>query len=296
MADSPRIEEWTRFSAARQVAGIATDESYVFWDKSPNIVSGTATNYDTEPMAFKPVRTERHKSMQPDVVHLTAVTQRRAGSQRMLAEKALSDAVRFTDFVPINVARKHLYVGSATSDIFSASNMREEDLFSIVHGSIASSFVFEIRPGRGVGAYDVATGSLDEILTVSGPLPRDYEVAQLIQEANDAGLKEIGVRLAELEGLPLAEDEEPLKLGSMRQFIEYCAFRGTNHRPLITASASGEIDATWNGSNEDVLGMRFFSNTIVHVHWRREGGIGTFAARWADMLDAEFPFKIPDWA
>jgi hypothetical protein len=49
VSSSQHVEEFARFRAAQDLSGLATDESYLVWDQSEIVTTGTATGQASEP-------------------------------------------------------------------------------------------------------------------------------------------------------------------------------------------------------------------------------------------------------
>ena len=151
--------------------------------------------------------------------------------------------------------------------------------------------------------------SLDILYSIAGPAGdtmADTEIGEaaeltdelqaVVEYARGHGLQGIADRLVELDQQPLSDDEAPLQAESACFFVEYCVARQKQTRPLMTVTPTGELDATWKGSEEQSQVMRFFPNGSVWVAYKLLRGRGSFEAAAADVLDPDFHYKIPDWA
>ncbi len=122
------------------------------------------------------------------------------------------------------------------------------------------------------------------------------ELQAVIDHARSQGLQEIADRFVELGQQPLEEDEVPLQAASAMFFVEYCIARQKQGRPLMTPTPTGELDATWKGSEGESVTMRFFPNGSVWVAYKLLKEKGSFEASATDLVDSRLRFIIPDWA
>lgn len=118
----------------------------------------------------------------------------------------------------------------------------------------------------------------------------------VVDQARRKGLKRVADRLAELGREPLDEDELPLEAASAKYFVEYCSRRGNHAHPLITATPTGNLDATWKGPEGQSVVMRFFPSGLVWVAYSLTLAKGSFEVAATDLLDPKMRFNIPDWA
>ena len=125
---------------------------------------------------------------------------------------------------------------------------------------------------------------------------QENALGRVIDHARSQGLQEFADRLAELGRQPLAEDEIRIQAESALHFVEYCDAREKQSRPLMTVTPTGELDATWQGPDEQNQVMRFFPNGTVWVAYKLSGSQGSFQARLTKLLSADFDYNIPDWA
>lgn len=118
----------------------------------------------------------------------------------------------------------------------------------------------------------------------------------VVDQARRKDLKRVADRLAELGREPLDEDELPLEAASAKYFVEYCSRRGNHAHPLITATPTGNLDATWKGPEGQSIVMRFFPSGLVWVAYSLTLEKGSFEVAATDLLDPKMRFRIPDWA
>lgn len=285
MSGNEQIEGFARFSAARELSGLGTDERYLDWERSEIITIGTATQHASEPVSMPRAKVVRKRPNQFQV---------QTDIASICFQSVVFSGCEFLDYTPSQVYR------IAAADVSSFAHLTFKP-------STASSFLSIVGAApEGIGMLPTEFGgqislplhySIDTLVPGKATVQsaRDAEIRAAIESARALGLEEVASRLEELEALPVYDDEEPLRTGSVRGFVHFCAARRIKSQPLITASSSGEIDATWGGPDNDVMALRFFSDSTVHGYWRKGTASGTFAALWSDLLSTTFFVRLPEW-
>lgn len=90
-------------------------------------------------------------------------------------------------------------------------------------------------------------------------------------------------RIKYLIELPLDEDEEPIKLESLRAFVQYCLAKKIKS-PIVTVTPSGIVQADIVSPDGDKNVFRFIDNGMVLWFVRKKGTVGTFESPVADLI------------
>jgi len=122
------------------------------------------------------------------------------------------------------------------------------------------------------------------------------DLREIVDGARASGLDEIADRLGEISEQSLDDGELPLNADSVQNFVFYCLARNAKVRPLMTATPSGEIDATWTGPEKQTQLIRFFPDGSVWVAYKRTTMNGSFESTVTNLLDPSSAYKCPDWA
>ena len=132
---------------------------------------------------------------------------------------------------------------------------------------------------------------------LGGPARAKTDLSRVITQARKRGLNEVADRLEEIRVEPVETDEVPLQAEAAMSFVKYCIVRQKKSRPLMTATPSGELDATWKGPSGYRVVMRFFKDGSVWVAYKLTKVKGSFQVDTADdLLDLAAPIQLPDWA
>lgn len=107
--------------------------------------------------------------------------------------------------------------------------------------------------------------SLKDWSDIEGLLSRSSELEELLAIARQAISTEIAERLTVMRDQPFnpEEGEEPLNIESTRSFLLFCLRRGIEHRPIITATPHGLVQADWRGGKSNRVTVRFFPESKV---------------------------------
>lgn len=132
--------------------------------------------------------------------------------------------------------------------------------------------------------------------TVVADDAESQSLRQIVAFARAKGQAAVADRLLEISSQPIEELDTRLKPDSAKCLVAYCIARGNPNRPLITVTPSGELDATWKGSDEQYQVVRFFPNRNVWVAYRLEHMTGSFESTLDNLLNPSLGYNLPDWA
>jgi hypothetical protein len=90
-------------------------------------------------------------------------------------------------------------------------------------------------------------------------------------------------------------EEEPINPLSVRHFLEYCQRRGVRREPIITATATGHIQADWRENREKRFSLRFFSDGRVWFARREPMTRISGEVLLNVLLSRKSPIEIPEW-
>jgi hypothetical protein len=140
---------------------------------------------------------------------------------------------------------------------------------------------------------------LDEIPDlVTHALKQARSFDDLLDVARDLLSPEIAERLTELRDAPIdqKEGEHPLRIESVRQFLDYCVRRAVIERPRMAVTPNGELEGTWIGGGERRLVLRFFSNGLVWLAINAPECRGSLELKASHLLTEKCTIRIPEWA
>jgi len=132
--------------------------------------------------------------------------------------------------------------------------------------------------------------------TVTDARQESVDWDTVIELARSRVSVEVADRLIELRNLPIEDDESALQVGSAYWFVQYCIRLGIRKRPLITASPMGEIGATWEHGEEEVVDIEFFDDEKIWVALKLEGKSVSFESTVRSFPSSNLLVMLPDWA
>jgi len=107
---------------------------------------------------------------------------------------------------------------------------------------------------------------------------------------------EIAESLSGIHDYPLEEDELPLDLTSVKNFLLYSFSKGLN-RPILTATHDGLLQADWDSEEGNgTVAIRFLASDKAWVTSRTEEMRGTVEIKLSSLLKSVTPLNLPSWA
>ncbi len=127
-------------------------------------------------------------------------------------------------------------------------------------------------------------------------IQKSQSLTTLIAIAREWISVEIADSLSEIHDYPLEEDELPLDLTSVKNFLLYSFSKGLN-KPILSATHEGLLQADWdNNEAAGTVAIRFLANDKAWVTTRTEEMRGTVEIKVVSLLADVPPLNLPSWA
>lgn len=282
MEQAEQVELFRKFYAARAEARVETNPDY---DASAAVLVGSSGTLAVASSPESESVQEAYWSEYSEAPEVTATATFELAPTYVVSVGASAGS----DMIFGEVLAEYVRRGYPDHDITPVSL-----LYGTVRISGNALVRFRAKAGKGTGVT-IVSGRLTDVVGAEGDADSDV-LDEVVDQARRNNLHHIGDRLAELGREPLEEDEEPLSAAAAKYFVEYFLRRRNETFPLITATYTGELEATWNGPEQQVLAMRFFPNGSVSVAYRLAVEKGSFIIAASDLLSPLTSFRIPDWA
>lgn len=127
-------------------------------------------------------------------------------------------------------------------------------------------------------------------------IKKSNSIESLIAISRNSISENIADSLLEIHNYPLQEDELPLNLTSVKNFLLYSYSKGLNS-PILTATHDGMLQSDWdNADGPGTVAIRFLSNDKARVTTQTEEMRGTVEIKLASLIADESPINLPSWA
>lgn len=127
-------------------------------------------------------------------------------------------------------------------------------------------------------------------------IQKSQSLTTLIAIAREWISVDIADSLSEIHDYPLEEDELPLDLISVKNFLLYSFSKGLN-KPILSATHEGLLQADWdNNEAAGTVAIRFLANDKAWVTTWTEEMRGTVEIKLMYLLADVTPLNLPSWA